>query len=613
MAKIPEYIIEEIRSKISISDVISQYVTLVPKGGRLWGICPFHNEKTPSFTVNEEKGFFHCFGCGKGGSVFNFLMEIDNLSFVEAAQVLSEKSGVHIKQESQEDIIKRDERDVLYELYSKLSESFHYILTNKDEAKEAREYLKNRRISDEMIDTFKIGYAPASPDWLYLFLRSKNYSEKLLSKSGIFSRNNPTYPLFMQRIIFPIMNNKGMVVAFGGRTLDKNQKAKYLNTPETPIFRKREQLFGLFQGLSHIKTLHETIICEGYFDVVALFQSGVRNATAPLGTAFTDEQANIIRRYADTCVLFFDQDSAGREATRKSILVLERAGITSQVVEAEEKSDPADLLQKNSETHLNDICKNRINGFDYLVKSALNKYDITLPEGKLSVFKEVKPYIEIIESEIKKHSYLKLLADVIDIDEMVIQRELQGSSRLSSESIKRDHQGRFHASEARTSHTRGNYQNQGENSALIHAATLSADMFLMLTLVNNRQYFQRVRKSVSIQKIIDPEAAEIYTALEESLREGETSFEYLLERIEDNTIRQMVIMSFGQNEFIEEAENIINEAVKKIKLRSLFSKQKKIVQQIKAASVQGINEIDLSKLLFEKKFIDEEIKNLRKS
>jgi len=612
MAKIPEYIIEEIRSKVSISDVISQYVNLVAKGGRLWGVCPFHNEKTPSFTVNDEKGFFHCFGCGKGGSVFNFLMDIDNLSFVEATQVLADKAGVQIKQESPDDIIRRDERDVLHELYRKLSESFHYILTNKDEAKEARKYLKNRKISDEMIDAFKIGYAPASPDWLYTFLRSKKYSEELLSKSGIFSKNNPTYPLFVQRIIFPIISNKGMVVAFGGRTMDKNQNAKYLNTPETPIFRKREQLFGLFQGRSHIKKLQEAIVCEGYFDVIALYQSGVKNAVAPLGTAFTDEQAKIIRRYAESCALFFDQDNAGREASRKSILVLEKAGIASQVIEADEKSDPADLLQNNSENFLNEICKKRINGFNYLVKSALNKYDNTLPDGKLSVFKEVKPYIEIIESEIKKHSYIKLLADVIDIDEMVIQKELQSSGKLSSGYMTRKHHGRFHA--PGTSGTGvSNNQQQDENPVVLQAATLTADMFLMLTLVNNRQYFQKVRKSVSLQQLKDTEAAEIYTALEESLREGETSFEYLLERIEDNRIRQMVIMSFGQNEFIEEAENIINEAVQKIKLMSLFSKQKNIVQQIKSAAVQGVNEIDLNKLLFEKKFIDEEIKKLRKS
>jgi DNA primase len=612
MAKIPEYIIEEIRSKISISDVISQYVNLVPKGGRLWGLCPFHNEKTPSFTVNDEKGFFHCFGCGKGGSVFNFLMDIDNLNFIEATQVLADKAGIQLKQESPEDILKKDERDVLHELYRKLSDSFHYILTNKDEAKEAREYLADRKISDEMIDTFKIGYAPASPDWLYSFLRSKNYSEDLLSKSGIFSRNNPTYPLFVQRIIFPIVSNKGMVVAFGGRTMDKNQKAKYLNTPETPIFRKREQLFGLYQGISHIKKSHETIVCEGYFDVIALFQSGVTNAVAPLGTAFTDEQAKIIRRYADSCALFFDQDNAGREATKKSILVLERAGISSKIIEAEEKNDPADLLQNYSEKFLNETCKNRINGFDYLVKSALNKYDIILPDGKLSVFKEVKPYIELIESEIKKHSYIKLLADVIDIDEMVIQKELQSSGRLSSGSNTMNFHGRFHASEARSSSSHDNRE-LNKSPVVLQAATLSADMFLMLTLVNNRKFFQKLRKSVSIQQINDTDAAEIFTALEESLREGETSFEYLLERIEDIKIRQMVIMSFGQNEFIEEAENIINEAVQKIKLRSLFSKQKKIVQQIKSAAVQGINEIDLNKLLFEKKFIDEEIKKLRKS
>ncbi len=608
MGKIPEYIIEEIRSKVSISDVISQYVSLVPKSGRLWGLCPFHNEKTPSFTVNDDKGFFHCFGCGKGGSVFNFLMDIDNLSFIEAVQVLSEKAGVPIKQETTQDKIKRDERDVLYELYGKLSESFHYILTAKDEAEGARNYLDTRKISDEMIKSYKIGYAPASPDWLYTFLRSKNYSDELLSKSGIFSRNNPTYPLFLQRIIFPIINNKGLVVAFGGRALDPNQKAKYLNTPETPIFRKRDQLFGLFQGLNTIKKLRETVICEGYFDVIALSQCGIKNVVAPLGTAFTNEQAKIIRRYADSCALFFDQDNAGREATKKSILILEKAGITSSIIETEEKRDPADLLQNKSEKFLVETCKNRINSFNYLVKSALNKYDTKLPDGKLSVFKEVRPYIEIIDSEIKKHGFIKLLADVIDIDEAVILKELQSSSRLQSGSLVNKRHGRFHASGA------GNKtSDENQDSFSLHTAKLSTEMFLMLTLVNNRQYFQNVRKNVSINQIIDTDASEIYTALEESLREGETSFEYLLERIEHTKTRQIVIMSFGLNEFIVEAENIIYGAVQKIKLGAFITKQKKIEQQIKSAAIQGVNEIELNNLLFEKKFIDEEIKKLRKS
>ena len=606
MGKIPEYIIEEIRAKVSISDIISQYVNLVPKGGRLWGLCPFHNEKTPSFTVNNDKGFFHCFGCGKGGSVFNFLMDIDNLSFIEAVQVLSEKAGVPIKQETTQDKIKRDERDVLYELYGKLSESFHYILANKDESESARSYLNTRKISDEMIKTFKIGYAPASPDWLYSFLRSKNYSDELLSKSGIFSRNNPTYPLFLQRIIFPIINNKGMVVAFGGRSLDPNQKAKYLNTPETPIFRKREQLFGLFQGLSTIKKLRETVVCEGYFDVIALFQSGVKNVVAPLGTAFTDEQAKTVRRYADSCALFYDQDNAGREATKKSILILEKAGISCSVIETEEKRDPADLLQNNSEIFLVETCKIRLNSFNYLVKSALNKYDIKSPDGKLSVFKEVRPYIEIIESEIKKHGFIKLLADVIDIDESVILKELQSSSRSQYGSLINKRHGRFHASGTRNDTT-------DNDSFNFQPEKLSTEMFLMLTLVNNRQYFQDVRKNVSINQIIDSDASEIYTALEESLREGETSFEYLLERIEHTRTRQMVIMSYGLNEFIVEAENIIHEAVQKIKLGTLIEKQKKIEQQIKSAAIPGVNTIELNDLLFEKEFIDEEIKKLRKS
>ncbi len=610
MGKIPEHIIEEIRSKISITDVISQYVSLSPRGGRLWGLCPFHNEKTPSFTVNEEKGFYHCFGCGKGGSVYNFLMEIENLSFIEAASRLAEQAGIALQEETPLDRERRSDREALFDLYRKLSDSFHYILEHKPTAEAAREYLRSRNISQKMMKAYRVGYAPDNPDWLYKFLRSKNYSAELLASSGMFSKNNPRYPLFRNRILFPIFDKRGRITGFGGRALDNEQNAKYLNTPETAIFSKREQLFGLSQAIDAVKRSQELIICEGYFDVIALAQCGIQNAAAPLGTAFTEQQALLIRRYTPACTLFFDNDQAGHEAAVKTIIILEKAGLVSNVVENTRNYDPADYLQHETPEVLRETVKKRINGFNYLVKKAVNKYDITLPDGKLSVFNEVKPYIEIIESEIKKQSAIKLLSDYLDIDEAVINRELQNAGRE-----KKSYSARKADGTSTSSWSSQGMSGNSEDSHPLKPAKLTTDLYLMLTLVNNRKYFQTVRQSISIEQIQDVFAVDIYTALEESLREGETSFEYLIERLEFQESKHAAVSSYGMDEFTDdgEAQKIIKGAVRTINLRNLTARQKFIEQQIRASSIQGINEIQLKDLLYEKKFIDEEIKKLRKS
>lgn len=593
MGKIPEHLIEEIRNKVSVSDVVSQYVTLTSRGGRLWGLCPFHNEKTPSFTVNDDKGFYHCFGCGKGGSIFNFLMDIEQYSFLESVKFLAEKAGVQLSEESEEDKERRSLRNDLFELNQKLKESFHYILLNSSKASAARNYLQRRKVAQETIETFKIGYAPADPRWLYGFLSSKGYSDELLTASGLFSKQKKGLALFRDRVIFPILDTRGQTIAFGGRALSELARAKYLNSPETPIFHKREHLFGLYQGLDSVKKSEEIIICEGYFDVAALHQAGIHNAAAPLGTSFTEQQAERIRRYAHTCLLFFDNDAAGKQAAQKTLLILEKAGLSGEVIENRESKDAADLIESGKEELLKEILKNSVNGFNYLVQNAINTYDINLPDGKLSVFKEVEPYIQSVESEIKKQSMIKTLSDVLNLDDSVFFREMnRRSTPVPYTSVQHD-------------------QSETENQEPFRSSILSPDLYLMLTIVNNRKYFQRVRQKISLAKIEDACAADIYTALEESFREGETSFEYLLARLELSKSKRFVESAFGMEEFNTDAERIVKDAERTILLRDLSVKQRRVEQQLKSSAIQGINEQELTELLYEKKFIDEEIHNLR--
>ncbi len=609
MGKIPDHILEEIRSKISISEVVSQYVHLTPKGGRLWGLCPFHDEKTPSFTVNEQKGFYHCFGCGKGGRIFNFIMDIEQLSFVEAVKLLADKSGVVIAEESEVERLQRNDREVLLDLYNKISNSFTYILQEREEAEGARKYLVSRGIGADMIAQFAIGYAPADPSWLHSFLTARNYSPEILEKSGLFSRNHATYPLFTDRIMFPIRDTRGRVIAFGGRALDSGNSAKYINTPETILFRKRDNLFGFHQALNAIRKEGEVFVTEGYFDVVALTMSGIRNAVAPLGTAFTESQARLLKRYAGRCVLFFDSDTAGMEAATKAIMILEKIGMESAVIDAGKSKDPASIVEDQGMEALQNVLKKQLNSFNYLVKKAINTYDVTLPDGKLAVFKEVKPYIELIDSEIKKQSSIKILSDVLDLDDRVIYAELRNSAASSYQRAGTTPAGTTLQQNYKSSERIAQERIVNFDSEI---TKLPVDLYLMLTVINNRKYFQDVRNSISDEDMLDARAAEIFAALEESLREGAVSFENLLEQIEDPRTRLLIEGCYGIDEFSIGVEAKIAGSVRALKLRTLVRKQREVEQQIKRAAINGLQELELKNLLYEKKFIDEEIRTLRK-
>jgi len=332
MAKYSESVIESIKNRLTVSEVVSQYVTLTRKGDRFWGLCPFHHEKTPSFTVVDEDGFYKCFGCGKGGSIFNFVMEMEHVGFSEAVEILAKKAGIELKKETEGEKKEYSKQKAIEELYNRLSKTYHLILLSHPQAQGAREYLEKRKVSQQTIEKFQLGYAPDDPKWLYGFLRKNNYSDEVLKESGLFSKNYEQLPLFRNRIMFPIRTWQGNCVAFGGRDLSGESRAKYINTPETVIYSKRHVLFGFYESLPAIKEKKEITLCEGNFDVVSLHQAGLTYAAAPLGTAFTEEQAKLIKRYCNKVNLLFDSDSAGQNATAKALLICQKLDLTNFVV-----------------------------------------------------------------------------------------------------------------------------------------------------------------------------------------------------------------------------------------------------------------------------------------
>jgi DNA primase len=382
MARISPEIRQEILDKTDFLSVYQEHVRLQKKGASYWGLCPFHSEKTPSLSVSGDTGLFYCFGCHKGGSIIQFLMDVDKLTYTEAMEELARKAGVQIRFEESEHAGEAEkDRQALLELYDRLSKTFHWFLVNHASGRRGLDVLHTRGLSDELIEKFSLGYAPASRQWLYSFLKAKGYSDNFLKHSGLFSKNDQYWPLFADRIMFPISDARGRVIAFGGRAMDQ-EGPKYINSPETAVFKKQDTLFALFQALDSIKSSDEALICEGYMDVLSFHAAGITNAVAPLGTAFTSHQAMALRRRASRVVLCFDSDEAGLHAAERACSIAAAVGLETSGLLPEGGKDASEILEKKGAGEVPRMAKNTINAGHFLLTRAGQLFDISTMEGK---------------------------------------------------------------------------------------------------------------------------------------------------------------------------------------------------------------------------------------
>ena len=592
MAKFSESTLEEIKKRISLEDLIARYVTLNRKGDRFWGLCPFHDEKTPSFTVVPDRGFFHCFGCGQSGSIFDFVMEMENLSFVEAVEKLAREANVALQEETPQQRAQRTQLEALRDLYDKISNSFNYILLNSKAAQGALNYLNRRGFTLETIKKFNLGYAPNDNDWLYDFLIKKDYSEKLLAQSGLFAKRNNRYPIFKDRLMFPIKDRHGKCVAFGGRDLSGKSQAKYVNSPETALYKKREIVYGLSESKEGMKRENSAIICEGYFDVMALHQVGIDYAIAPLGTSFTEDQGKLVRRYVDKLYTLFDNDDAGIEATKRTLIIGEKLGFETNVITLEDAKDPADLVENRLSDKLISSCRNYKKGFDYLVTNSILLYDSKEASGKYRIFEEVRPFLEAVNSEIVRHSYLRDLANYLQLDEQTVVNDY-----LKKESPK----------------AKGDKKSEGR-STKVKEHRRSIDLYVMLNLMNNRELFASARSKLKIEDLDDQYGVELYTILEDSCRSGTNpTDEAILNKIADPTLRSIVALSFNSGEFSENSEKVLEESIRSISLRKLEKSRRNIENLLRLAEREQSVAVELAHLLLEKTALDEQIKQLKES
>ena len=408
-------LVEEVRTGNNIVDVISEYVKLQKKGSSYVGLCPFHNEKTPSFSVSESKQLYYCFGCGAGGNVFSFLMDYENFTFAEAVQELANRAGIELPQQ-EDSLQKRREADKKQRILevNKEAAKYYYSLLRSSHGQTALAYFKKRGLSDETMRRFGLGYSDKFSDDLYRYLRSKGYEDALLKDSGLiaYSEKGGGRDRFWNRAMFPIMDIRGKVIGFGGRVMGEGEP-KYVNSPETVIFDKSRSLYGL--NFARTTKKPQFLLCEGYMDVIALHQAGFDNAVASLGTAFTAGHANLLARYTKEVYLTYDSDGAGVRAALRAMPILKEAGIAAKVVDMNPYKDPDEFIKALGQEAYQKRIDAAENGFLFELRILKREYDLDDPQGKTDFYNEAAKRLLGFSEELERDNYIEAVAKTYHI------------------------------------------------------------------------------------------------------------------------------------------------------------------------------------------------------
>lgn len=430
----PQTFIDDLKRQADIVRVVQDYVQLKKKGANWMACCPFHKEKTPSFSVSPAKEIFYCFGCHKGGTVFNFVMEIERVSFPEAIKLVAEKSGVPLPKliDDSRFEARRQESDQVIELNKWALEWWQQQLESSAEGRIARDYLKHREITDETQKTFRIGYAPDSWDELSIYLRQKGATQEQIEKSGLVVKKEEggSYDRFRGRLIFPVFDIQGRPIAFGGRTL-KDESAKYINSPETAAYVKGRNLFGLNLTRDEIRRNGFAILVEGFLDLIVPYQFGIKNLVASLGTALTNDQVKLLGRFARKVVVNYDGDPAGVQAAKKAIEILLAEDIEVKVLVLPDNSDPDEFLRKFGAQEYQRQRGEAQPHIQFVINQAVRDRKLSNPADKEAAIDEVLPYIRAVSSRLQKREYFDIAMDALRIGDASVKRELWQSIRSS--------------------------------------------------------------------------------------------------------------------------------------------------------------------------------------
>lgn len=539
---------EEVRSANDIVDVVSKYVPLKRKGKIFFGLCPFHSEKSPSFSVKADNQFFYCFGCHAGGDVFTFISKIENLSFKESVEFLAERANIKLPSLNSRPDPNEKIKERMYEMHS-LTTMFYHERLYKPLAKIAQDYVKQRKLDNKTLKAFKIGYSGERNE-LYKFLRSKGFSDKEIESTNLcFKVDSGEYiDKFRKRLMFPIMDVSGRVMAFGGRRLDDSKSAKYLNSNESLIFLKKKNLFAM--NLAKNSGSRTLILVEGYMDAISLHQRGVTNVVASLGTALTEEQGKLIRKYSDKVVLSYDSDGAGQNAILKGLEVLSNLGMEGQVLQMEGAKDPDEYIIKYGSGRFQLLVDNAISLIEFKTKMLKAKYNLEIASEKIKFLKEVSKLISTIDSKIEREIYIDKIAKQNGISKEAIFAEINKilySKQESSQKVL----------------TKPMPEKKEEVIQEVDKAEVEREKMILYFLINNYEEIgEKIISKVVVEDIKVEKYKKIYNKILEFIQIGNTNIYSQLNNIEDEDIQsslsEIMVSEYEVNSSKKFVEDIIN-------------------------------------------------------
>ncbi|MGE5432199.1 MAG: DNA primase [Syntrophomonadaceae bacterium] len=440
---IPEHKIEEVRSSISIVDVISEFVQLKKRGKNYLGLCPFHQEKTPSFIVSSEKQIYHCFGCHAGGNLFKFLMDYQSISFVEAVQEIAKRTGINLDTHENAQPEKQSEMEVLYDINTLAAKFFSNNLLHNPAGEPARKYFAGRKINLQTQRAFGLGYALPEWDSFLRYAKSSSVELEKAQQLGLIDKKDGGnfYDKFRDRIIFPIFSPNGRVIAFGGRIMEKNPNlAKYLNSPESPVYFKRKTLYGLYHSKDEIRKLDKAILVEGYIDLISLFQHGIKNVVASCGTALTEDQVQMLSRYTKNIVVFYDSDPAGIKASLRSIELLVKHDFEVKIAELPAGEDPDSYVQNQGKQEFEEIMKRALNFLEYQSLQYEKQGMFNDPGQQTIALRELIQSASYVNDELKRNLLIKSIAKKFNLREKLLETELEKLKKGAASHSRSEHQ-----------------------------------------------------------------------------------------------------------------------------------------------------------------------------
>ncbi|OEH86171.1 DNA primase [Desulfuribacillus stibiiarsenatis] len=606
--RISEDVIEDIRNRFDIVEVISRYIDLKKKGRTYFGLCPFHSEKSPSFAVSSDKQIYHCFGCGAGGNTLSFLMNIEGWSFPETLKNLAEEAGINLPvQEDNHNQEDQQQRTRLYTSHELAAKYYHYILLETDSGKQAFQYLENRGFTRKIIEEFQIGFVPDSYDTILNFLMRRGFHEEELELGGLITKStksNRYYDRFRNRIMFPIWDGQGRVIAFGGRILDQGEP-KYLNTNETPIFNKSKVLYNLHRARMSMHQNAEVYITEGYIDVIAAYQNGLYNTVATLGTSFTPEHAKLIRRNVNKAILLYDGDEAGTQAALRGSEILENHSIDTAIVNLPDGQDPDDYFKTQTLQDFAQLRKNAISREQLQLQLLKSKYPTQNGEEKVHYAMEAIRVIAEIENAPKREYFLLELSKEVNLSLDSLQDELkkQIEKQKKANNMKK-HDGKWN--------NRINYGKHSHNQMnSIIPAFQKAEREIIWIMLHDVEKGKKLAEKIQADFQI-PEhsliAARIYSYYQENIL---PSMSEILNYFHDqpNVLRVLTNMQFTFDEQLFDDQSHLDACIELIEKRQLENELKILQNQIELANKTGKQD-QLVELLKKMQEIQKRIKKL---